>query len=334
MSRKAFSSELEETICHEYESGLSTLKLAAPAGSSWSVIYHCLKRNGITCRSRSHQRRIYSIDENCFDVIDSAEQAYFLGLLYADGGNTGGAISLQLIEHDRDILERLNLFLGSDKPLLRVETADGKIYLKLLISNKKLIERLDSLGVCRRKTFLIRFPSWLDSKLYADFVRGYLDGDGSISIDLKRRKCQLSIVSNRDFCLDLKHIVDAALDINTSIQDIKGTQAKRLVCSGNRQSHKLLNWLYGNASTKLSRKFEKYLEFNCLVSEWQSEGRYRKRALKANSFCRNCSREVSSGRRALDRCHACYRYLKNNGIDCPPERMRRNRMESCIRSER
>lgn len=67
-------------------------------------------------------------DENYFNVVDTKEKAYFLGLLYADGCNvnhpTTGELSITLQEEDSYILEKFKQVLKSDYPLENINKAD------------------------------------------------------------------------------------------------------------------------------------------------------------------------------------------------------------------
>ena len=68
-----------------------------------------MRRNGYKAKSQSELQRKYNIDETFFDVIDTEEKAYFLGLLYADGCNATNrnAVILSLKEDDKEILEKI-----------------------------------------------------------------------------------------------------------------------------------------------------------------------------------------------------------------------------------
>ena len=68
-------------------------------------------------------RRIFSCDEHYFDVIDTPNKAYILGLLWSDGYNdvVRGQIKIQLQDRDKSVLERINIEVDSDRPLWMVQ---------------------------------------------------------------------------------------------------------------------------------------------------------------------------------------------------------------------
>ena len=51
-------------------------------------------------------RRKYTVDDSFFDVIDTQNKAYILGLLYADGCNyeDNNLIKIDLVQEDQDPL--------------------------------------------------------------------------------------------------------------------------------------------------------------------------------------------------------------------------------------
>ena len=58
-------------------------------------------------------------DENFFDVIDSEEKAYFLGLIFADGSLNDKLRTLQLslVDSDSEVLEKFIKLIYHDREL-------------------------------------------------------------------------------------------------------------------------------------------------------------------------------------------------------------------------
>lgn len=261
LSEPNFDLETEMLICNEYKDGLSTIKLAKKYNCKWdSTVLRILKKHQIPRRDRSNQRRLFEINEKSFENIDTQEKAYFLGLLYADGGNVRNCIYLSLQKCDALILEKMNHVIGSNKPIRFYTNSQGCEYGRLSISNKYLIDKLRLLGIVERKTYKIRFPDFLPRELHQPFVRGYFDGDGCLCIQEKRNKGLITITSNKDFCLDLKNVIESHVDINCLVQDINGKKVKRTAISGNRQILKFGDWLYNSSTIHFPRKYEKYIQ--------------------------------------------------------------------------
>ena len=70
-------------------------------------------------------------------------------------------------------------------------------------------QSLINVGVVPQKTFLIKFPNFLNQNLISHFIRGYFDGDGSVSKYAKNIKvnftgCTNFITSLRDYLASIK----------------------------------------------------------------------------------------------------------------------------------
>jgi intein-encoded DNA endonuclease-like protein len=154
--------------------------------------------------------------------------------------------------------------LKSNKPIKTYANNWGTIYNRVDICNKKLIAQLEKLGIVFRKTFKIRFPTYLDDCLVKHFIRGYFDGDGCLTITKTRNKALVSITSNESFCEQLKVHIEKRVNIHCLINPVYSdkcdVQIKRTVVSGNKQILTFLDWLYGDANIYLERKYQKYIQ--------------------------------------------------------------------------
>lgn len=220
----------------------------------------------------------YIRNENYFDIIDSEDKAYFLGFLYADGNNFIGKydykITISLMEKDKEILDTLNRKIYPDKELLYRKSQKifnkktnkwitSKPQYKLQINSKYMCNVLLEHGVMPNKSFKIRFPNFIDEKLYNHFIRGYFDGDGSIGSYLgkhiKTEKFRISIISNHLFLNDLQQIFNNELNININILN-RQCGISELRCCGNVKVKKIMDWIYKDSTIYLERKYLKYLK--------------------------------------------------------------------------
>ena len=147
----------EPQVISLYESGLSLKKIAKQLSVGVKPVYSVLKRNNITRRQST-----YTLNEQYFDNIDSSDKAYILGLIYADGclSEKTRCVSIGLQEPDKNILEKINILLNSNRHLYIEQKRDNRkqIY-KLSIVNKNLYISLSKLGLMPNKDLLIRFPN-------------------------------------------------------------------------------------------------------------------------------------------------------------------------------
>ena len=258
--RRLTSNQKEEMV-KMYESGKYTFKdLDIYFGAGLGTCRGFLLRRGYKAKSHSEINRKYPLNEDFFDSINSEEKAYFLGLLYADGCNTPkvGKIMIGLSEKDKEILVTFQSSLGYNRPLY-YKTAKGyensKPQYVLTISSKKMSLKLEELGMVRAKSLVLKFPSWMNHECINSFVRGYFDGDGSISGNKEQK---WSIIGTEDFLRGVQNIMVSTLKIG--IPELrKRNNVFYLEYRGRKQIEKIKQWLYQDATIFLKRKYEKYL---------------------------------------------------------------------------
>ena len=132
-------------------------------------------------------------NNNYFDNIDTEYKAYILGFIYADGtlyqaktGNRQLKLTISLQEEDGYILEKLGEDIENIKVKLSYPPAISKHNWKkrkvLAFSSNQICNRLISLGCYINKSKVgMKFPE-IPSALMHHFVRGFFDGDGSVTL--------------------------------------------------------------------------------------------------------------------------------------------------------
>ena len=297
MKQRRLTHKEKTELFTKYESGKYTgADLAKEYPISLTAINGLLRRNGYKAKSQSELQRKYNIDEAFFDVINTEEKAYFLGLLYADGCNATNrnSVILSLKEDDKEILEKLNSLLQSKKPLGHTNSGQTT----LLISNKHISQRLIELGCHRAKTYSLVFPSeeQVPKQLIRHFVRGYFDGDGWVG------KKSISVVSTLDFCNSLAEILKDLFNINCYIRarHPERNNTIRMLELNNKSARTFLNWIYKDSNIHLQRKYERYvqqMDYEKSLSEIRTciiKGCYKKHSAKG--YCRNHYYEFFGGK--------------------------------------
>ncbi|MDF2673991.1 MAG: hypothetical protein K0R09_2259 [Clostridiales bacterium] len=257
----------KEQIIKLYTSDkFSCEKVAHILNASLSGIYDALKRWGIKSRNLSQSHRVYSIDENYFEEIDTEEKAYWLGFIYADGFITSPhAFGVALALKDKQHLDKLKKALKSEHPLHELETNSSygrNSYVRLLVHSEAIYNQLMSNGVMLNKSLILEFPTDKipDKNLYNHFIRGYFDGDGSLV--LSKNSINFKICGTKEFLSRLFDIFNSV-----SIYDFKYNLYKRkkddknnyyISYGGKQKTYSILNFLYGNSTVYLDRKKEKY----------------------------------------------------------------------------
>ena len=133
----------------------------------------------------SKRKNRYTLDENYFEEINTQQKAYILGLIYADGyvGNEKfNNISLTQKEYKLlfEVKKELE-FTGIIRLGNKGSFENSKPGYVLNFSSKKVANDLRKLGLYPKKSLTIdKIPNIRD-ELKRHFLRGYFDGDGSIS---------------------------------------------------------------------------------------------------------------------------------------------------------
>ena len=225
----------------------------------------------------------YKLDEHVFDNIDTEEKAYWLGFLMADGYNheTKTCVALRLQARDKEILEKYKLFLKTDVPIYtftRVTSVNHlvKQYCEVNICSPWFSDSLAKLGCKQGKTESLTFPEKVPEKLYNHFIRGYFDGDGCISVKIRkdRRKrngksmrYQFTIVGKPNFLQKVQAIIcKATKRRELPLKKCKSPIIECLHYTGRNRIVEAMNYLYKNATIYLKRKHDLYLQY-CIPAE-------------------------------------------------------------------
>ena len=283
-------------LVKEYQSGASVKYLMDKYLRSRNAIKNLLKRRGIEIRKDNLiSNKKYTLNENYFDNIDSEDKAYFLGFLYADGNNftKRNCISMSLSEKDIEIVNLFNEYLKSDRPLSR-QIKKGKLSYGVVVNSIHMSKTLSDLGCVNNKTFKIKFPDWLDNSLIKHFVRGYFDGDGSISITTKTRQARIGIVGTDVFCRKIKEIINDETEIMPQIRKAKKESKNNTVelyFGGNYQVIEFMNWMYKDSNIFLKRKWDKFINLKDIVKENENKPERKCSVCDSKYFSKNyCSK--------------------------------------------
>ena len=199
--------------------------------------------------------------QNLFEQIDTEEKAYWLGFLYADGcvasADWNNQIELNLQKCDYNHLVKFRNFIGNENQI--VYRQDTKSY-RYRFRCKKIKQDLIKLGCTPRKSLTLKFPTkkQVPDKFLKHFVRGYIDGDGSLYIHKKDNTFHCEILGTKDFLFGLQK------RCNFFAQGCFYKTASKVFRI---QLHKkdlvkaTCDWLYKNSNIYLDRKYEKYYNY-------------------------------------------------------------------------
>lgn len=249
-----------------YLSGMSTYQIEDTLGIAHSTIQYWLEKHDVPRRQQSTwAKHEYNIDSHYFDNIQQPNQAYFLGLLYADGNAhpSHNEIRLTLQEKDADIIKVFRRELKTNRPIYHVQkvhtttiagkqsTVQDQVALDIIDDN--IVCQLYKYGVVPNKTYLIEYPDFLDSDMNRHFIRGVMDGDGYIA---SRRGC-VGICGTQSLCKGIANIVLNMLGVRCSV--ISCGSIYKCMIYGGEQCSRFLNWIYRDCGDIcLQRKYKLY----------------------------------------------------------------------------
>lgn len=205
--------------------------------------------------------RIYTVNENIFDVIDSNEKAYYLGLLASDGSlnQNSSLIRIALEENDKYLLEQFNAFVESNRPIFQ---ANGSHVCETCINSFHMQKALINKGIGYQKSYTLKAPN-IDSKYGKAFTLGLFDGDGSITHTTSNNQDAYAfrLTGTKDileYCLQFLYIYDNKYYLNLA-HKCDTTYDLRII--GNYRVFKLFENLYqDNFDKPMKRKYDRFLE--------------------------------------------------------------------------
>ena len=262
---KKTNNDIQKDICEEYLKGIGNKELSEKYNIHRSTVQQILKRNNVELRKQFETSRKYNILNFKGDII-SNNDAYILGLIWADGNLSRNCIEISLQQTDEQILEDISNYIYGEKVFSyrdsQISIFKNKEYMskpqtRFRITSKEVSNKLRKIGLIENKTLICRFPK-INSEYIPHFLRGLLDGDGSIYIKNKNN-CRVDIVSNPEMCQDISQIVNETLNINSKVYK-KTEKVYTFTISGRLQILKFLDWIYENSELKLNRKYKKYRE--------------------------------------------------------------------------
>ena len=261
---KRIPDSIRQEIAEKNIQGKSSVQLSEEYGINKTTVCDILKEYNIKVRPYNFEKK-YTFNEHYFDEIDTEEKAYFLGLYFSDGCNLyeRHEVSIELIEDDRSVLERLKTALESDRPILRhTHKNKGKPTCQVIVLSRYFCNRLKELGCPPRKSLILQFPNYLKKELQVPFIRGYFDGDGGITIynqkASKRGHC--TTVGSVEFIDGLKDFLTKDYPEIEFITRTANSKAVSLVIYKKKSAFDFLNLIYSNANIYMERKFLKYQE--------------------------------------------------------------------------
>ena len=209
--------------------------------------------------------RLFSpnLQEDYFEEINTNEKAYFLGILITDGNvfikNKTYKVSITLQEQDKYLIEEFCKEIKLNKKV----TSDCRGCYSVQVCSKKMCEDLRKYHISPNKTFTIKLPQ-IDDKYMSHFLRGCVDGDGSVGFYERKNRCSHKKIirlcsASKTFLEEVKNYLSQKLGIGGFIREEKKDKLFQIYYNENNDVYKLISYLYNDASIHMKRKYDKVL---------------------------------------------------------------------------
>ena len=206
----------------------------------------------------------------------SSDFAYALGLLATDGAIVRGR-TISFPSADRELVEHVLRCLGKNNAISQFRTERGGIVYRTQIGDVALCRWLQTIGITPRKSLVLGAVDVPDH-LFADLLRGLLDGDGSIINKRARADTHRSrtytweylrtsfLSASRPHIVWLRDRINTALDIDGYIATARSRERPQRVMYtlrfGKRHSLKLLPVIYADPDApRLTRKWRVWANY-------------------------------------------------------------------------
>lgn len=237
-------------------------------------IYDQFKKYNLKLRNDFEKNRKYHCDSDYFKILDTEQKAYWYGFILADGCITSSSkkankLVISLQEADYKHLEKFNIAINGNYPIAHYSITNGFAigtkYCRISVNNNKIANDLIALGCVKNKSNIAKPPYELPYELRKHFIRGYMDGNGSIAITKGKNgridSYSIKFVSTDDILnWIMEHLLfDNVIKRKYPLYKRKKEQiVSTLEFGGNNLSLEFLNYIYKDATVWLERKYERY----------------------------------------------------------------------------
>lgn len=265
MINKSYSkltNEEKQIIIKAYFQKMPAMEIQKTLRISRRCYGSVLKEFGINGRLKNR----YFLDECFFDQIDTDSKAYILGFIAADG-YVGDKKHNNIVISSKDvyILKKIKneiLFSGDIKGGGYGGFVNSGECFRISFSNKHMADLLRNMGIVPNKSLtFFRIPRNIPIKFRVSFIRGYFDGDGSITYYERRYlkndreytypRGEMSIIATKPLLYEFISVLGIH---KYSIKESKTSGLYYLFVSSKYELRKIYKDFYENSKICLDRK--------------------------------------------------------------------------------
>ena len=246
----------EKMMCDLYNQGYTTVEIGKQFGYTDGGIRKILTKNGV--KMRRGVRRSVCGKHDFFEVIDSEEKAYFLGLFIADGcvcylpsrPDRAPVISIELEQEDKYLIEKLKECLDGT-----MKITQNRSCCKISFASQKMADDLAKYGVVANKSDKTYLPQ-IQPELMGHLIRGIFDGDGTV-YQHTTGKLRFGFYGTNTICNQIKEYYG----FEPSVFDKEGVS---FICMQKQSDiEKFYSHIYADATVYMVRKKSKFDSYLC-----------------------------------------------------------------------
>ena len=227
-----------------------------------------------------HKYMLKYFDEFFFDYIDSEEKAYWLGFIYADGYLAKpSTIGIELKSTDGEHLEKFKKTLAAEhdvKYYTKQSTFGPQESARFCVASKHMFNILLNYYKSVHKTFEGEFPKLQDETLIHHLIRGFFDGDGSLSGEPKKInqlwRPNISFIGTKETLQYIEQISGFSWNWYQRYPE-KQTNNYQISVGRINDGLKFLHYMYDDSHIYLERKYQRYIKLLKNREENQAKAR-------------------------------------------------------------
>jgi len=249
--------ELEIKIVEEYESGLSSIKIAEKHNYKRpKTILDVLKKHNVKRRGTARKT---DYDYSFFKSIKTEAEAYSMGLFMTDGYvlSSGNGIGIQLQKRDEKVLHDINEKVGGCAAFLDIKKKGRRQAMtRMTIHCQSIVKNACKYGLVKNKTKTLNIEKNPPVRLLKHFCRGVFDGDGTIGVAKNGNIWCQFVTASKKFAYSFPELNTPSELVVYKPSKGRSTYTVR-VCGGNSSTINFLQWMYEDAEIFIPRKMKK-----------------------------------------------------------------------------
>lgn len=264
--------ETKDKIIEAYKNNMSLREIEKEFKVLRATVSKFLEEQNIKKIKGNHYRK-YFHDFDFFENIDTEEKAYWLGFMFADGyivnhENRYGedSFGLTLAEDSLDSIEKFKKSLHATNPILYDNSKSiGQPQAKIVLTSQKTVNDLIDKGCVKQKSLILQPPKKVPEKLLSHFIRGFFDGDGSLTKYNYNNytSYQIQFTTTYEMAIWLREIFGKG--------DVREEKRRDFtwyyLIGGNRQVLDICHYMYDEATIWMDRKYARYQELLAKYNE-------------------------------------------------------------------